>query len=416
MMIMHSINMSETINTGLVKFEELPAIAANAPEILLSNQKLLTLAQGKGQGLLDTIAAEGMSDELDAECNKFLVNCKAAIEKMNDRRSPITKMFTAIAKEFTTLEAPLDSAKADSLYSQIQNQRNAYAKVKAEQQRIKEAEIQRKQQIEQEKVELKARIQQAIREAYLSKLYSFKVKGNDIFNAITLENLAEKKAEIEKLHVVYPRDKFYELPVTVTSVYMDKTELAGLMFDTRVALYDELSANFRENMEDLKSHLIEQIPARKSELEEMSKASAAEKRRLEAEANRRKQEEDIRIAREQEQARREAEAKVNIAREAETANTLFDAESEKAQLVDNSGAKVKNGYKITVNAPAGYQQIAAYWFSKFLTKSTIEQLEKKSLGQMKSDLEKLAQSSGGNDKIISEYVQYEEDFKAIAKK
>lgn len=399
-----------------MKFEELPAIAANAPEILMANQKLLSLAQGKGQGLLDTIAAEGMNDELDAECNKFLVNCKAAIEKMNDRRSPITKMFTVIAKEFTSLEAPLDSTKPDSLYTKIQNQRNAYAKLKADQQRLKELEIQRKQQIEQEKIDLKARVQQSIREAYLSKLYAHKVKGNEIFNSITLENIAEKTEEIKKLPILYPRDKFYELPVTATSVYLEKVELASLIFDTRVNLYDELAANFRENMEDLKSNLLEQIPARKAELNDIAKASAAEKKRLQDEADRRKQEEDIRIAREQDQAKRDAEALVNSRREAETANTLFDAESEKAQLVDGSGAKVKTGYKITVTAPAGYQQIAAFWFSKFITKSTVEQLEKKSLGQMKSDLEKLATASDGKDKIISEYIQYEEDFKAIAKK
>lgn len=409
-------NMSETTTAGLVKFEELPAIAANAPEILMLNQNLLAKAQGRGQALLDTIAAEGMTDDLDKACNDFLVTCKVAIEKMNDRRSPITKMFTAIAKEFTTLEAPLDSSKPDSLYSKIQVERNLYAKKKAEIQRQKELEIQRKQAIEQEKIDLKARVEQCLRDAYLTKLYAFKAKGNAFFNEITLENIDIKKDEIEKLAIVYPRDKFYELPVTVTSVYLAKEDLAELIFDTRVKLYDELSANFRENMEDLKAHLLEQIPARKNELVEISKASKAEKQRLQDEADRRKKEEEIRIAREQDAAKREAENKVKISQDAETANTLFDAESEKAQLIDTSGAKVKNGYKITVLAPAGYQQIAAFWFSKFLNKTTIDQLEKKSLGQMKKDLETLAQASGGNDRIISEYVQYEEDFKAIAKK
>lgn len=405
----------DTQNTGLIQFQELPVIAANAPEILQKNQSLLQKALSQGQGLLDTIQAEGMNDQIDAACNTFLVNCKAALEKMNGRRSPITKMFTAIAKEFTTLEAPLDSTKSDSLYSQIQTQRNAYAKQKEEIRRQKEAEILRKQKIEQEKIDLKAHVEQAIRTAYLDKLYAFKKKGNDLFNALTLENLAENKKAIAALSTMYPRDKFYELPVTVTAVYLTKLELASLIFSVREELYNELSANFRENMEDLKSHLAEQIPARKAELEEIAKASVAEKKRLQDEADRRQREEQIRIEREAEQAKKASEEKVSINRDAATANTLFDSEAEKAQLVDKS-IQVRQGYKITVTRPAGYQQIAAYWFSKFLNDTPMEKLEKKSLGQMTSDLEKLAQATDGKEKVISEYIIYEEDFKALAKR
>jgi len=78
--------------TGLVQFQELPAIAANAPQILKKNTELLDRALAKGQTLIDTIEGGDMSPELDDECNRYLAQCAKALSIMNEGRAPITKM------------------------------------------------------------------------------------------------------------------------------------------------------------------------------------------------------------------------------------------------------------------------------------------------------------------------------------
>jgi transcription-repair coupling factor (superfamily II helicase) len=97
---------------------------------------------------------------------------------------------------------------------------------------------------------------------------------------MTLDNIAETTEALKGLKMVYPRDKFLELPVNVVSLYMDKAELAPVIYDVRTSLYDELCANFRENMEDIQHHLLNLIPSRKAELQEIAKADKAEQKRL----------------------------------------------------------------------------------------------------------------------------------------
>lgn len=406
--------LNKTENTSLIRFEEVNALISNAPDVLEKNQRLHDKAVNAAIALQDTIEAQGMSDELDKEVNDWMIKAKQVIEINNKRRSPITQMLTQIAKTFTTLEAPFDSTKKDSYYATFQIHRNAYAKKKAEIQRQKEAEILRKQNIEKEKITLKAEIERQIRNGYYDKLEAFQKYYTGLLNDMTLENLKENKAKIENIKLDYPKDKFNELPVNASTIYVNSVESERMIGVARVELYLELTANFRENMEALRSDLLDKIPSRKRELDQIAKAASAElQAEMQRKADQRRKAEEAEAERLSAEKRKADEDKIKLEQQMNTASTLFDTASELAEIKESTG-KVRQGYKITVTEPAGWGAIFLFWFEKEGQKLNPDEMEKKTFKQLKTYCEKYAHKH--NEKIDNDAVVYEEEYKAVTTK
>jgi len=406
--------MSET-NTGLIAFNQLPEIAAGAGEILSANKNLHDKAKTRAQELLDTIEGEGMSDELDSACNQFLATCSTAKEKMNARRAPVTKLFSAIASEFTTLENPFDKAKPGTFAYQIQETRNNYARQKEIEARKREDELRKQRLIEEEKINIKARVESAVREKYGTIIFNFKKKYNDLFNTIDLTNIEKISQEIMTIKVLYPRDKFLEIAVPVTSNIISVSDLAPIIFDSKSALYEELSDDFTKEMDNLKHYLLEQIPARKFELEEIKKAKGKEAKALESAANLRQQEEELRIERERLQKEKDDAAAIELAKQVNQAELSFNQDMGLAEIRGEQTAAVKHSFVIEVKTKIGWQQIAALWLAECLKDCPIDRFEKKTLGSMKKDLETLA-FNGGKRLDDSGHLIYMSDVKALTKR
>lgn len=404
----------ENPSTELIKVDEIKSIMLGAGDILAKNESLVSKATNKGQFYLDTIEGGEMTDDLDAELNTWQVNAKAALGIMNNRRSPITQMMTKMASAFTSLEAKIDPAKPNSVYTKIQNHRNAWAKKKADVQRAKETQILKEQNIAKEKIRLVAEIQRQIRDAYQNKLYAFKKSAQDKFNSLLLTNVDEVKKSLLELKMIYPRDKFYELPVEITSIYLEPSEKASLIFDTRIALYDELAANFRENMEDIQQTLLGQVSSRVLELKEIDKSKDAETRkRLEEDAENRRKADELKLQNETESNKQADLQKVELEKQINTTGTLFNTTAALAEIKQDTG-KSRQGYKITVESAAGWGAIFLFWFEKEGQKMILADMGKKTLDQMKAFCEKHAHKQ--NEKIDHASVVYEEDYKAIATK
>ena len=323
-------------------------------------------------------------------------------------------MAQAVVKAFTSLEAPFDSAAKDSTYTTLQIHRNVWAKKKADDQKEKERQILRNQNIAREKIDLRSTIEQLVRDAYLTKLYSFKKFGQDTFNRMTLETVEETKKALSDLKILYPRDKFNELSVNVTSIYLEPTELAGLIFDTRTALYDELSANFRENMEVLKTELLDQVHSKVSELNEMLKADKTKREKLEKEALERQQKEQEKLQTEAAEAKQKSDQNINMNKQMQTASNLFNTAAQIAEVKEGTTGKTRTGYKINVLNVAGWGSIFMFYFEKEGMNLTVEDLGKKTMNQMKAFCEKYAHKEG--EKIESAHLSYEEDLKAVVTK
>ncbi|MXV16865.1 hypothetical protein [Hufsiella ginkgonis] len=400
--------------TSVIRVEEITSIMAGAGAILQKNETLSIAASNKITGLLDTIEAEGMNAELDKELNKWQVNAKQAVEVMTKRRAPITQMANQVVKAFTALEAPLDPKKADSFYARAQKYRDAWAKECADAEKQRQAEIQKKQNKEKERVTLSAEIERQFRGAYLGKLNEFRTFYTGKLSKATLENIEDVKKVITGIKTVYPRDKFNELSVTVNAVYHDKIELASLINGVRTTIFDELAANFLENMEHLREQLIAEIPSKKTELESIAKADADTKATLlqqqqEREAAQKQAQLDQAAA---EKAKSDEQIKLNES--IGITNTLFEAAAEMAEVREENTAQVRQGYKILVHNSAGWGAIFLFYFEKEGQKLPVEEFGKKTLNQMKAFCEKHAHKTG--EKVESVNLVYEDDFKAVAKK
>lgn len=394
----------------IIKFEEVSSTLMQAEPVLLKNRNLFEKAETKALALLDTIEAEGMSDEMDSEINKWQGSAKKALSINNERRTPITQILTKIAAEFTSLENPLNPQKTDSYYSKLQNHRNSWAKHKQELQRQKEAEILKKQNEEKERLDLKSEAEKLIRDAYTKKLYSFKAYISKTLNEMSLDNFAESKEKISKLKIDYPRDAFNKLECLLSAKFIDSTEVERIINTTRINLYDELSANFRENMEVDKQEALDKLPSKKRELERIAKADAETAARLKEEAEKRKKAEEKLLKDQQEEAERQAKLKLQQEQDMNNAQTLFDAQAEISVLNESAG-KTKSSYVINVLNHQGWLMIFANYFEHFGNALDLETVGKKSLNQMKKDVEKLANSKGIF--IEHESIEYVEDVKAV---
>lgn len=404
----------ETPTTELIKVEEIKSTMAGAGEMIAKNEAMLARAVTKAKLLIDT-AASGMSDELDAEINTWQVKAKEALKLMNERRAPITQLMTKMAKVFTTMEADLDPTKPTSYFSQAQNLRNEWAKEKQAIQRRKEAEILAKQQKEKETIAMRSEIAKQVRDLYNNKLFSFKKFVSDKFNSLTLENTVEVKDAINKLTVNYPVAKFNELVPTLFAIHLSKEELDALIVEERDALYNELSANFTENMEAAKSDAIDKIPSRINELKAIAKSSAAEKDRLEKEAADRQEREAAKLKADQEAQRLADEKRIEDQKKMDEAAAAFEKEAAIAQL-SSEQSKTKESYVIEISDAQGWGALFLFWFEHEGKGLAPADIEKKTMKQLKAFAEKKAGIKGGAVFIDNPYVEYIEDLKAVVTK
>lgn len=403
--------------TALMQFNELTAIAADAPAIYKNNMRYLSLMREKGQALLDTIEAGGMSPELDIECNQFLINCKTVKEKANTARAPMTRLFDAFASEFTGIENQMEVKKADTIPFKVQAYRNELARVEALEQQRKQQELRNKQLADQERIDLKIEVQLRVREKYNEILFNYKKKYNEVFNTMNLENIEDVRGQINSMLTFYPEDKFALISCTVTAIYLKPDQLEMLVTNARAALYFECRDDFKTNMEALQQYLLEQIPARKNELEEIELNQKANKKlaeQMRQDAALRQQEETLRLAKENQQREQMAEASANTQKLVGHAELEFDKEVQQAEIFGSNTQVVKHSYVIQVMSATGWMQVINLWFKHFGNKTDPAKIATKKPESMKKDLEVLA-FNGGERLENSGHLFYEADVKAVTK-
>lgn len=401
-----------TTAVSTINVEEISTTMENAGLILVANETLADKAVKGAQQLLDTIEAEGMSDDLDKAANDWQVKSKSAVKILNDRRAPITQMMTRLAGLFTSQEGKLDPKKPESAYARIQKVRNQWATHKANEAKKKEQAILKAQNEAKERISLKAEIQMHIRSIFNGKLGDFKKAIQNKYNALTLENKEEIESYIKNRPVVYPVDAFRKLEPSLFPAYLGAEEVAQMIVKEREELYDELAATFRENMEVEISNTLELLPSRIKELQEIAKADDAEKKRLEGQASERKRLEDERLSREQSELAEKDKLNVQATVQMETAGALFDSTTQLAEVSAESTGKTKTGYKIDILNTTGVIELYNFYFQKEGKGLSVDDLLKKTGNQMKAFAEKHALKT--DEMIESKSLIYNEDVKAIA--
>lgn len=437
----------------------------DAPIILKNNSERRDKAILVGKNILTTIQQSGgLDSELDERCNNYLVNCRTALTEMNATRKGVTQIMDELKKMYTTVEAELDVKKAGSIPYQIQEERNIYAKKIAEEAEKKRKELETAKRKADEEISLKSEVLKKISERLINKIFDYKTKVQNTFNNITLLDFDIKSSSLINHDVNISRESIIKIidVISMTGLYHSTEEVKRIVV-AEIENYDyqRFQEEWVAEITELKNDLIQKLSSKKTELEEqkriadeaekarieaekaekerqeaIAKAGAEEKKRLEkeaeearkleaerqailleqkAEADRlqkeREQEEANRLQKEIEDAKRKADEEAELKKQGELTMNMFTQE---AELADIQEANARQGYEIAVSHPVGFTQLFAFWFEREGKNLGIDQLEKKSLGQIKSFCEKHAHKTG--EKIDSKFLKYKETFKAVNKK
>lgn len=393
---------------ALVRQENIQAIVQSAPKAYeagkMSHDKCLEF----GNALLKKIEENGgMNDQLDSEVADYLVRVGTTLKKINDTRTPVTRLFDDIKKVFTTLENDIDKTKTGSLPFRLQALRNAYAK-----QKFEEAEKKRKEEeARQRAIAVKNQYIQDVKNDY-RRLISEAISNScktlmDLDNNVTLENYQKTYDFVDDFQIELPLEWYKELKHTIgiPNIPISIDELRQIEIDVKNELYKEFSEQYLYEIESTKVYVLERLPSKKINLEKMAKANAEEAARMKQAMEANKAKEAARMEAERRQRELEQQKKAEIEQQSNEMNTLF-AMAEIAQSVSKTSVKVSK--KIEITHANGIVPIINMWFAREGVNLELEELCKIFKKQI-TFCEKLAKEDVF---IVDKNVKYVDDVKA----
>lgn len=390
------------------------ALFQNGSQILVQNELLISKIRASGQSIINKIQAnEGkLTPELDKLCNDFIAKANQRLKEMNEARAPITQMLTAVQKMFTSLEAQLDIKKPDTEMAILQSFRNEYAKQIAEEQRKKKEEAERQAKKAQEAISIKSNVETQLSQYFNSYVAAEKQKIQNRFNSLTLAEFDSSIEKLKELNPVYQYEHFKAFAPSIQAFYNDKAEIENIVLNSVTGKFDGFCKTFIQELSEFINSLLARSASKKSELIALAEADAEEKERLEKEQLQRQKAEEERIKREAEEAQKQAELQAQSQAAAEETMVLFEKEA--ALAVDTPAPATRQGYEIEVLHPAAWVQIFQLWWEHEGKSLEAEKIEKKTMSAMKKACESLAHKK--NIKIESQFLKYNETFKAVNKK
>lgn len=403
-----------TSELTVIKQSDVELVAQQVPAAYQTSLTSHDACLKYGQTLLERIQKEGMSDALDADLSLFITKSKATVKKINDLRSPATKLFDQFKKVFTTMENDIDVTKSGSIPFQIQAYRNEYAARKREEEERRRAEELRRQQVEQARTQYRNDCEEEYRQWLIATTNDRINHLGDILSSTTLQNYTETEKALRGYPVILPEDwdNKYTTIVRLPSV-LSRDECIAIRKEVRDRL---MAARFREEykftVENERDDILMKLPSKKKELERIAAAeaaNAAEAARIKAEMEAKERAEAA--AREEERRRKEEEDRkaAEAAKAAEAVGGLFDNAAAGTIVGYQTKAIVKK--KVNVLNPEGFLEVLGMWWEYVGKTLTIEQLNKEFSKQL-TLCNKLANDATSPKFIQSEHVEYVDDVKA----
>lgn len=387
----------------LANNDNIRQIMAIAPVAIDENKISRDRCLSFGQTLLAKVKA-GMNDDLDQEASLYIEKARKTVKKMNEKRTPVTKLFDMVRSSFTQLENEVDVTKPGTIPYQIQQFRNQYAAKKRE-----EEERERRQK------ELLAKTE-AAKERFISdivadlqKSYNYTLRhGIDsldmIFRALTLENYQETENKLKNYPCTIDGLAIYAMP----SALIDTSVAEIILKDTRDKYVPQLLTSYNQEMMLSRQRYLDLLPSKKAELEKAAQASTEEAARIRAEMERKEEEEKQRkraeLEKQEEEQRKQAEMK---AKAAEMGSLFAAAQAGVAAYQPKTSVKKK---LVPLNSEA-FMQIISLWWSKEGCTLSVDELSKIFKKQL-TFCEKLANDKTSPEFINSEHLYYEDEVKA----
>lgn len=390
----------------IVQPENIKLIVSSAPQSLQDNIMSCQRCILAGENLLKAITENGMTDELDKQAALFIEKSRKTVKKMNERRSPVTKLFDEIRTRFTSIENTIDPTKADTIPYKLQQLRNQYAAKKREEEEKRRREELERQQAEAAKNKLRIDIEEDFK-SQMNRLIEKDVNAlTELADGVSLETYDKVCKQIRD----YPTkllDSVFDLfrtivrkPFNVCVEEMQKIEL-----EIKEKLHDRFIEQYATEMQDNKDYILDRMPSRKANLERIAKANAEEAARIKAEMEERQRKEAAAQEAERQRKEEEERKKAEAARQQVEMGSLFNAEA----AIQGYQPNMKVSKKIELLNPEGILPIIGMWWRLEGCNLSVEELSKMFKKQI-TFCEKVANKDG--EFINDESVEYIDDVKA----
>lgn len=395
-----------TQEIAIIKQENIQTIISVAPQSYQDNKVSTEKCIGAGQVILDAIQAQGMTDELDQQAAQYIEKARKTVKKMNERRSPVTKLFDDIRREFTSMESSIDPSKSDTIPYKLQQYRNQFAAAKRKEEEERRRQALERQQAEAARIKMRQDVELDLQQQFQRLITEACNSLVAIDNAITLDNHDTASKQIEAMSIALPANFIENLHAVIwIPPTISQEELRNAEAEAKQRLAKQFNEQYEYEVGTTKQHILDRLPSKRANLERIAKANAEEAARIKAEMEQRQRQE----AAEQEAARKrkeeEEKQKAEMARQqAEMANLFGQQQS----LQQTYQPKVKVAQKINLLNPEGIMPIISMWWTMEGCHLTVEELCKMFKKQI-TFCEKLAKEG---TYIEDESVEYVEDVKA----
>lgn len=396
---------------AIIQQENVAIIAQKAPEAFVGNQQSHDRCIQFGKNILSKILqAGGMNDELDKEAAEFIDRAKKTVRKMNENRSPVTKLFDEVRAVFTTMENDVDPTKKGSVPEQLQKMRNDYAAKKRAEAEAKRQEQERIQRIEAAKKKFYLDVENEFRQKFNSYLNNAFNYLNQLNASVTLQNYDEVYKQITRFNT--SMSNVDKKSIFTSSVFrpldIDNSTISSIINEVAYNLLPQFEEQYKFEMQTNCESILDMFPSKKRELEKIAQSGAEEAARRKFEMERHEAEEAKR--REEERIRKENEEQERMKLQAKQSemSALFD-QSSAAMPVYQPKTQVKK--KVVVNDTRGFLDLLNFWWLHEGCTLSVEELSKKFKPQI-TFCEKLANDKSDQKMLQSQYISYVDDVKA----
>lgn len=395
----------------VISQENVQIIAQNAPQMYndckVSHDKCLAA----GQNLLAKINACGgkLNDELDQECATYIERVKKTLKKMNDARSPLTKMLDEFKTVFTTMENDVNVTKTSTIPAQVQALRNAFAAEKRAEEERRRQEEYRKIQAENARRQFRDSVREDYHRFFDATINSAINQLTETFSNITLENF-DLLANTIKLFDCKLSDEWSASwsPMLRFPLEISRDECKKIMEEVRKELDPSFKEQYAFDVEGTRDDMITRLPSKKRELEAIAKAGAEEAERRRAEIAAREAEE-ARRREEERQVREEEERKrAELAKQNSEMEGLFgEAAASNPTYIPKTSVKKR----VNVLNVEGFSVIFSLWWAQVGCHLTMDELAKTFKTQV-TYCEKVANDKSNPLLLESEHIEYVDEVKA----
>lgn len=358
---------------AIIKQENIQTIVSAAPQSYQDNQISRERCITAGQTILAAIQQGGMTDDLDQKAAEFIEKARKTVNKMNERRSSVTRLFDSIKSEFTKMENDINPNKADTIPYKLQQLRNQYAAKK----RAEEEERRRREAERQQAEQARAKMKQDIEDDFKAQFYARLNQANNgltaIDNCVTLENYDVSVKAIRDVQTTLPVDFFENLHTTMRiPVGVTIEEIQNAEKETKERLMEFFTGTYEYQIQVARDYILDRLPSKKANLERIAQASAEEAARLKAEMEARQRREAELQETERRRKEEEEQQKAELARQQVEIGGLFNSQA----AVQDYQPKTKVSKKIEVLNPEGIMPILIMWWNKEGSKMSVEELTK----------------------------------------